>query len=110
MDFIWKVGKLTIPSFDESSKCTTRAWVQKLDTYYKLNQMTEAEAISFTTLHLEGEAHDLWHHGLVRLDHSHITSYRKFTERMMDRFDRRDPEIHFRELVQLRQTGTPEAC
>jgi hypothetical protein len=43
------------------------------------------------------------------LGHSHITSYREFTERLMDRFDRRDPEIHFRDLAQLRQTGTPEA-
>jgi hypothetical protein len=49
LDFIRKVGKITIPSFDGSSRCTARAWVQKLDTYYKLNQMTEAEAISFAT-------------------------------------------------------------
>jgi hypothetical protein len=27
----------------------------------------------------------------------------------MDRFDQKDLEIHFRELAQLRQTGTPEA-
>jgi hypothetical protein len=26
----------------------------------------------------------------------------------MDRFDKRDPEIHFRDLAQLRQTGTTE--
>jgi hypothetical protein len=26
----------------------------------------------------------------------------------MERFDRRDPEIHFRDLAQLRQTGTAE--
>jgi hypothetical protein len=58
LDFIRKVGKLTIPSFDRSSKYTARAWVQKQDTYYKLNQMTETEAISFATLHLEGEAHE----------------------------------------------------
>jgi hypothetical protein len=109
IDFIRKVGKLTIPSFDGSSRCTARAWVQKLDTYYKLNQMTEAEAISFATLHLEGEAHEWWYHGLVTLGHNHITSYREFTERLMDRFDRRDPEIHFRDLAQLRQTGTAEA-
>jgi hypothetical protein len=44
IDFIRKVGKLTIPSFDGSSKCTARAGVQKLDMYYKLNQMTETEA------------------------------------------------------------------
>jgi hypothetical protein len=109
MDFIRKVGKLTIPSFDGSPKCTAKAWVQKLDTYYKLNQMTETEAINFVTLHLEGEAHEWWYHGLVTLGHSRITSYREFTERFMDRFDRRDLEIHFRDLAQLRQTGTAEA-
>jgi hypothetical protein len=109
IDFIQKVGKLTIPSFDGSSKCTARAWVQKLDTYYKLNQMTETEAINFSTLHLEGEAHEWWYHGLVALGHSRITSYREFTERLMDKFDRRDPEIHFKDLAQLRQTGTTEA-
>jgi hypothetical protein len=27
----------------------------------------------------------------------------------MDKFDRRDPEIHFRDLGQLRQAGTAEA-
>jgi hypothetical protein len=71
--------------------------------------MTETEAINFTTLHLEGEAHEWWYHGLVTLGHSHITSYKEFTERLMDKFDRRDPEIHFRDLTQLRQTGTTEA-
>jgi hypothetical protein len=61
------------------------------------------------TLHLEGEAHEWWYHGLVTLGHSRITSYRDFTDRLMDRFDRKDPEIHFRDLAQLRQTGTTEA-
>ena len=41
LNFIQNFGKLTIPSFDGSSKYTARDWVQKLDTYYKLNQMTE---------------------------------------------------------------------
>jgi hypothetical protein len=71
--------------------------------------MTESEAINFSTLHLEGEAHEWWYHGLVTLGHSRITSYREFTKRLMDRFDRRDPEIHFKDLAQLRQTGTEEA-
>jgi hypothetical protein len=108
LDFIRKVGKLTIPYFDGSSKCTTRAWVQKRDTYYKLNQMTESEAIGFATLHLEGEAHEWWYHVLVTLGHSRITSYREFIERLLDRFDRRDPEIHFKDLAQLRQTSAIE--
>jgi hypothetical protein len=71
--------------------------------------MTETKAISFATLHLEGEAHEWWHNGLVTLGHNHITSYREFTGRTMDRFDRRDLEIHFRELTQLRQTDTTKA-
>jgi hypothetical protein len=64
--------------------------------------MTEIEAISFVTLHLEGEAHEWWYHGLVTLGHSRITSYREFTDRLMDRFDRKDLEIHFKDLAQLR--------
>jgi hypothetical protein len=71
--------------------------------------MTETEAISFATLHLEGEAHEWWYHGLVTLGHSHITSSREFTYRLMDRFDRKDPEIHVRDLAQLRQNGIAEA-
>jgi hypothetical protein len=71
--------------------------------------MTEVETICFSTLHLEGEAQEWWYHGLVTLGHNRITSYIEFTERPMDRFDRRDPEIHFRDLAQLRQTGTAEA-
>jgi hypothetical protein len=109
LNFIRKVGKLIIPSFDGSSKYTARAWVQNIDMYYKLNQMIETEAISFTTLHLEGEAHEWWYHGLVTLGHSRITSYGEFIDSLMDRFDRKDPEIHFRDLAQLRQTGTAEA-
>jgi hypothetical protein len=70
--------------------------------------MTEAKAIKFATLHLDGEAHEWWYHGLVTLGHSNITSYVEFTQRLMDRFDRKDPEI-FCELAQLRQTWTPEA-
>ena len=109
MDFINKVGKLNIPIFDESSHCSAQAWVQKLDTYFKLNPMTESEDISFATFHLEGEAHEWRYHGLVTLGHNHITSYLELTERLMERFDMRDLEIHFRDLTQLRQTRSVEA-
>jgi hypothetical protein len=71
--------------------------------------MTETEATGFSILHLEGEVHKWWHHGFLTLGHSHITSYRDFIERLMDRFDRRKLEIHSRDLAQLRQTGTTEA-
>jgi hypothetical protein len=108
-DLMCKVGRLTIPPFDGSTKRMTKAWVHKLDTYLQLNPMTEAEEIKYATLHLEGEAHEWWYHGLVTLGHTNITSYVDFTQSLMDKFDKKDPEIHFRELAQLRQTGTPEA-
>jgi hypothetical protein len=58
---------------------------------------------------LEGEAHEWWYHGLVTLGHANITSYVDFTHSLMDRFDKKDLEIHFRELAQLRQRGTLDA-
>jgi hypothetical protein len=109
VDLRRKVGKLCIPSYDSSSRYTARSWVQKLDTYLQLNPMTEAEAIKFATLHLDGEAREWWYHGLVTLGHSNIISYVEFTQRLMDRIDRKDPDISFCELGQLRQTWTPEA-
>jgi hypothetical protein len=41
--------------------------------------------------------------------HNHITSYREFTERLMDRFERRDSDIYFKDLDQWRQTSTTKA-
>jgi hypothetical protein len=35
-------------------------------------------------------------------------AYIEFTQRLIDRFDQGDPKLHFRELTQLRQTGSPE--
>ena len=72
------IGKLTIPNFDRSRRCSTRIWVQKLDTYFQLKPMTETDAI-LATLHLDGEAHEWWYHGLVTLGHNTITSYSDFT-------------------------------
>jgi hypothetical protein len=60
-----KVGKLYIPYFDGFIKCIARAWVQKLDTYFQLNLIMDIEAIKYDTLHLDGEAHEWWYHGLV---------------------------------------------
>jgi hypothetical protein len=71
--------------------------------------MRELEAIKFSTMYLDGKAHDWWYHGLTTLGHIQIVSYTEFTQRLMDRFDQGDLELHFRELTQLKQTGTTEA-
>jgi len=80
-----------------------------LDTYFQINPMTEAKAIKFTPLHLYGEAHEWWYYVLVTLGHVSITSYLDITEKLMERFDRKDMELHFRELEQLKQVRTSNA-
>jgi hypothetical protein len=57
-EFERRVGKIEIPYFDGTTKMTTQAWVQKLDTYPQLNPMREMEAIKFATMYLDGKAHD----------------------------------------------------
>jgi hypothetical protein len=103
-----RAGKMEIPYFDGSAKMTAQAWVQKLDTYLQLNPMREMDAIKFATMYLEGKAHDWWYHGLTTLGHNQIVAYTEFTQRLIDRFDQGDLELHFRELTQLRQTRSPE--
>lgn len=60
-----KLGSLSIPNLDGSTRCVARACNQKLDTYFALNQMKESDVIKFATLHLEGAAHKWRYHGLV---------------------------------------------
>lgn len=103
------LGKVTLAHFDGSDKCTDRSWVQKLDNYLSLRPMPEEDAIKFVTLHLEGVAHKWWYHGLVTLGHNLIHTYEEFTNRLIENFDSKDPEVKFRELAQLKQHGTLEA-
>lgn len=46
-----------------------------------------------------------WYHGLITLGHASITYYLDFTQRLIERFDRKDTEIHLRELTQITHTA-----
>ena len=59
-------------------------------------------------LHLEGEAHDWWFHGMTTLGLSGVTTYDDFTKRVLERFDRKDTEEHFVALTKLKQSENPE--
>ena len=71
--------------------------------------MIETNAIKLATLHLDKEAHEWWYHRLVTMGHNTITLYPYFTKRFIERFDRKDPEVHFRELAQLKQASSEDA-
>ena len=66
------------------------------------------KAIKIAVLHLEGEAHDWWFHGLSTLGHANVTTYSEFTRRLVERFDQRDPKAPFIGLAKLKQSGNPE--
>ena len=63
------------------------------------------EAIKIGVLHFEGEAHDWWFHGLSTLGHANVTIYSEFTRRLVERFDRIDPEAPFMSLAKLKQSS-----
>ena len=71
--------------------------------------MVEEDALKMAILHLEGEASDWWFHGIIILGHDNNLSYEGFSKALMDIFERKDPKLPFKELVQLKQVGTPEA-
>ena len=71
--------------------------------------MVEEDALKMAIFHLEAEASDWWFHGLRKLGHDNILSYDGFSNALMEIFERKDPEIPFKELAQLKQVGTSEA-
>ena len=91
-----------MPIFDGSGKMTAQAWIHKLDTFLALRPMTKIEAIKYATLHLEGVLDDWRYYGMVTLQHNHVTSYQDFMDRLVERFDKKDLEVYFRVLAQLR--------
>ena len=86
------MGRLFLPKFDGSSTNSAKAWVEKLDIYFHLKKVPDTEAIKIAALHFDGEAQSWWFHGFSTLGHANVTSYYKFTRRVMERFDRKDPK------------------
>ena len=105
----YTMGKVTIPSFDGSSQMYASAWLQKLSVHFQLNPMVEEDALKMLNLHIEREASDWCFHGLRTLGHYHILSYEVLSNALIERFERKDPELPFKELAQLKQVGTREA-
>ena len=52
-------SRFYLPMFDGSSNSSAKSWVEKLNIYFQLNQVSKTEAIKVATLHLDCEAHDL---------------------------------------------------
>ena len=73
-----------------------------------MKKVPETEAIKIAALHFEGEAHNWSIHGLSTLGHINVTTYSEFTRRLVERFDKKDPEASFISLAKMKQSGDAE--
>lgn len=64
--------------------------------------MPEEEAIKYVVLHLAAPTYEWWHHDMVFMGYEQITSQVKFIKRLIERFDKKDPKLHLKELTQLK--------
>jgi len=93
------LSKVNLSPLDRSGSIFAQVWIMKVDTYFQLNPMPKEEAIKFVAFHLEGVAHEWWHHGTITLGHDQVNTYAEFTKRLIDRFDRKDRKLNFKELA-----------
>ena len=100
---------MPLPTFYGSSQSSANTWVQKLDVYFQLNPMVEEDALKMDIFHLDGDANEWWYwfHCLKNLGHDQVKTYGEFFDRVLERFEPKDPELSFKELAQLKQVGTP---
>ena len=90
------IGKVPLLTFDGSSQSSINTWVQKLDVYFQLNPMVEEDALKMAILHLEGDSNEWWFHGLKNLGHDQVNTYVEFIDRVLERFEQKDPELNFK--------------
>ena len=93
------LGRFSLPTFDGSPKDSAKSWVKKLDTYMQLHQVTEEEALRVETLHLQGKSHAWWLFESSSLKGVNISSYAKFTRRLVKRFDVKHSETSWEETI-----------
>ena len=80
-----------------------------MDTSFQLNPVEERDAIKLVVLQLDGDPIYWWFHGMKKLGHDQVVTYEEFTRKLTKVFDRRDPDISFRDLAHIRLVGTLEA-
>ena len=64
--------------------------------------MVEEDSLKMAILHLDGDSNEWWFHGLKALGHYQVKTYGEFVERVLERFEQKDPELSFKKLAQLK--------
>ena len=98
------LGRFFLPTFNGSPKSRAKAWVKKLDTYFQLHQVSEDEALRVAEFHLEGKAYAWLFFETYSLNHVNVSTYAKFTRRLVKKFDVRNFETSLVELAKPKKT------
>ena len=69
--------------------------------------MVEEDALKMAILHFDGNANEWWFDVLKTLGHYQVKTYGEFVNKVLERFEKKVPELSFKELAQLKQVGTP---
>ena len=85
-------------NFEGSPTCSSKAWVEELDTFLQQHHILEYEAIKVTALHLRGKAFSWWIFESFSLRNVNIASYSSFTKALVKKFDGR---IHGTHMVEV---------
>ena len=96
--------RFILSTFEGSHVCSTKAWVEELETLLQQHQMLEDEAIKVAALHLRGKAYAWWIFESFSLRNINIASYASFTKALVEIFDRRIHETHMVEKNKKNQT------
>ena len=70
------LGRTFLPTFDGSPESSTKSWLERMDTYFQLHQISE-----------EGKAYAWWLFESSSLRNVNISTYANFTRRIVKRFD-----------------------
>ena len=97
------MGRLFLSTFDGSPKCSARAWVEELDTYLQQHQVSK-EAIQVVAMHLEGKAYAWWFYESSALKDANMSTYARFTRKLVKRFNEKHYETSLVELTKHTQT------
>ena len=94
------LGRTFLPTYDGSPKSSAKSWVKKLDTYFQLHQVLEEEAIRVVALHLQGKAYAWWLFESSSLKSVNMSTYAKFTRRLVKIFDFKPSKISLGEQTE----------
>ena len=96
--------RFLLSTFEGSPTCSAGAWVKELDSYLQQHHICEEEAIRITEVHFRGKAYAWWIFEPCSLKNANTSSYARFIETLVGRFDGKLTKTHEQEKLDRKKT------